>query len=253
MKKYKAIILAAGSGKRLKKYTKKKPKCLVKIDGKTILSRQIKILERNNIKNITIVGGYLSSFLKRFKINLLINKDYRKTNMVWSLFRAKKELNNDVIISYGDIVYHENILKKLMKSDSDIAVAIDSNYKKYWKKRFKNPLRDLETLKIKENKISKIGKKTKSYKDIDGQYIGLIKLSKLGSRYFLNTFNKIKLENKYIQGKRIEDCYLTDFLQEIIDRGQIVRPIKFREDWIEVDTINDLKNPETLKRLKKIS
>ena len=253
MKKYKAIILAAGSGKRLQKYTKKKPKCLVKIDGKTILSRQIKILERNNIKNITIVGGYLSSFLKRFKINLLINKDYRKTNMVWSLFRAKKELNNDVIISYGDIVYHENILKKLMKSESDIAVAIDSNYKKYWKKRFKNPFRDLETLKIKENKISKIGKKTKSYKDIDGQYIGLIKLSKLGSRYFLNTFNKIKLENKYIQGKRIEDCYLTDFLQEIIDRGQIVRPIKFREDWIEVDTINDLKNPETLKRLKKIN
>ena len=253
MKKYKAIILAAGSGKRLKKYTKKKPKCLVKIDGKTILSRQIKILERNNIKNITIVGGYLSSFLKRFKINLLINKDYRKTNMVWSLFRAKKELNNDVIISYGDIVYHENILKKLMKSKSDIAVAIDSNYKKYWKKRFKNPLRDLETLKIKENKISKIGKKTKSYKDIDGQYIGLIKLSKLGSRYFLNTFNKIKLENKYIQGKRIEDCYLTDFLQEIIDRGQIVRPIKFRDDWVEVDTINDLKNPETLKRLKKIN
>tara|TARA_B110000444_G_C18735572_1_gene545443 strand:+ start:248 stop:1009 length:762 start_codon:yes stop_codon:yes gene_type:complete len=253
MKKYKAIILAAGSGKRLKKYTKKIPKCLVKIDGKTILSRQIKILERNNIKNITIVGGYLSSFLKRFKINLLINKDYRKTNMVWSLFRAKKELNNDVIISYGDIVYHENILKKLMKSKSDIAVAIDSNFKKYWKKRFKNPLRDLETLKIKENKISKIGKKTKSYKDIDGQYIGLIKLSKLGSRYFLNTFNKIKLENKYIQGKRIEDCYLTDFLQEIIDRGQIVRPIKFRDDWVEVDTINDLKNPETLKRLKKIN
>ena len=127
------------------------------------------------------------------------------------------------------------------------------NTLKLWKKRFKNPLRDLETLKIKENKISKIGKKTKSYKDIDGQYIGLIKLSKLGSRYFLNTFNKIKLENKYIQGKRIEDCYLTDFLQEIIDRGQIVRPIKFRDDWVEVDTINDLKNPETLKRLKKIN
>ena len=247
------VVLASGRGSRLQYKTKKIPKCLVKIDGKTILSRQIKILERNNIKNITIVGGYLSSFLKRFKINLLINKDYRKTNMVWSLFRAKKELNNDVIISYGDIVYHENILKKLMKSKSDIAVAIDSNFKKYWKKRFKNPLRDLETLKIKENKISKIGKKTKSYKDIDGQYIGLIKLSKLGSRYFLNTFNKIKLENKYIQGKRIEDCYLTDFLQEIIDRGQIVRPIKFRDDWVEVDTINDLKNPETLKRLKKIN
>jgi|MDTB01.2.fsa_nt_gb choline kinase len=253
MKKYNAIILAAGSGKRLKKYTKKIPKCLVNIEGETILSRQIKILRRSNIKNITIVGGYLSSFLKKFKINLLINKDYRKTNMVWSLFKAKNKFNNNVIISYGDIVYHENILKKLMKSKSDIAVAIDSNFKKYWKKRFKNPLLDLETLKIKNNKISKIGKKTNTYKDIEGQYIGLIKLSKLGSKYFLDTFNKIKSENKNIQGKRIENCYLTDFLQEIIDRGKKVRPIRFKEDWVEIDTINDLKNPETIKRLKRIS
>tara|TARA_Y100000031_G_scaffold156418_1_gene210883 strand:- start:56 stop:817 length:762 start_codon:yes stop_codon:yes gene_type:complete len=253
MKKFQIIILAAGTGSRMGNFTKKKPKCLLEINNESILSRQIRVIKKCNINKIFIVGGYLVSLLKKFKLKIITNNDYRASNMVWSLFKAKKYLNSKTIISYGDIIYHRKILKKLTKNKSDIAIAVDQNYKKYWKKRFKNPFRDLETLKIEKNKLIEIGKKTNSYKNIHGQYIGLIKLSNLGCKIFKKAFKELNLRIDKIQGKTIKKASFTDFLQEMIMSGVKITPVFFKDPWVEIDTIKDIKNPITIKRLSKIN
>ena len=79
------------------------------------------------------------------------NKDYSKTNMVYSLISARKYLDDDVIVSYGDIIYEPSILETLMKSDHDISVAVDVNWLSYWQIRFDDPLSDAETLKLGKN------------------------------------------------------------------------------------------------------
>ena len=56
--KYDAIILAGGKGTRVKKFTKKNPKCLIEINGKPFLYYQLKYLKKNNIKNVVISVGY---------------------------------------------------------------------------------------------------------------------------------------------------------------------------------------------------
>ena len=253
MKKFQIIILAAGTGSRMGNFTKKKPKCLLEINNESILSRQIRVIKECNINKIFIVGGYLVSLLKKFKLKTITNNDYRTSNMVWSLFKAKKYLNSKTIISYGDIIYHRKILKKLTENKSDIAIAVDQNYKKYWKSRFKNPFRDLETLKIEKNKLIEIGKKTNSYKNIHGQYIGLIKLSNLGCKIFKKAFKELNLRNDEIQGKTIKKAFFTDFLQEMIMSGVKITPVFFKDPWVEIDTIKDIKNPITIKRLSKIN
>ena len=60
-----AIILAAGEGKRLRPYTNNTPKCMVEIEGKSLIDRQINVLNKNGIDDIIIIGGYKSEFRKR--------------------------------------------------------------------------------------------------------------------------------------------------------------------------------------------
>ena len=250
-KNFQLIILAAGKGSRLKSYTKKKPKSLIQLGKESILLQQIRIINLfDKIKKKILVVGYRSSEFKKIPVNkIVINKEYKTSNMLWSLYKVRKFLNCNTIIAYGDIIYHKDILKKILIDKSNISLAIDKNFKSYWKKRFKNPFSDLETLKIKNGRIAEIGKKPSSYNDIDGQYIGLIKLSAKGCSTFKNFFS---FKKKYISKNELKKISFTEFLEKIIKLGYMVKPVFFKEPWIEIDTIKDLKNKINHQRLKKI-
>ena len=138
-KNLKVIILAAGEGTRLRPYTLDRPKCMVEIESVSLIDRQLEVLQSEGIDDIVIIGGYKSEMLKRGGIKLKVNARYFETNMVWTLFSAEEELEGDVIVSYGDIVYSKNILKALIKSKADIAVTVDKKWESYWRERNENP------------------------------------------------------------------------------------------------------------------
>ena len=114
----KVIILVAGEGKRLRPHTNEKPKCLVKIAGDSLLSHQLSAIKRCNIpkKDIALVGGYKSEALKSFKVKQYKNVKFSHSNMVTTLFCAREFMSSreDLIISYGDIVYEDKILKDIL-------------------------------------------------------------------------------------------------------------------------------------------
>lgn len=249
----KIIILAAGEGTRLRPFTLKVPKCLVEIDKISILDRQIQVIKSQKLNNIIIVGGYLAHKLVRNDTKLIINDEYSSTNMVWTLFKAELELKGEIIISYGDIVYAPQILKKLIEAKSDIAIAVDLGWENYWSQRFDDPLTDAETLKMSSNgRINEIGKKPNSIFDIQGQYMGIMKFSSLGIEILKKTYSRA-LKTKYIQNKPIRNAYMTDLIQELIDIGVRVDAITTNKPWVEVDTVSDLKSAITKKRLADIN
>ena len=222
-------------------YTKSIPKCLVKLGNRRILDYQIEIFKRNKIKKIFIISGYKSNILKqKYKdLNIIVNKEYIKTNMVESLFQIKDTLNkiNDkIIISYSDIIFDISILKALLKSKSQFSVIADKKWRDLWSLRFKYPLEDAETFKIdKKNNISEIGKKTDSYSDIEAQYIGLFKLSKTKLIDMLDIYEKIKSKDK-----NVKNIYMTDLLQILINKGWGLKTVLVKSGWIEIDTKKDL-------------
>ena len=253
IKKPKVIILAAGEGKRLRPYTLDRPKCMVEINNISLIDRQIKILRSEKLDQIVIIGGYKSEMLKRKNIKLKINPRYYETNMAWTLFSAEEELDGDVIISYGDIVYSREILAKLLESNSDIAVTIDKDWKQYWSARNENPLDDAETLKLREDgTIYEIGKKPNSFNEIEGQYMGLMKLSFKGVKQLKEVW-KNNIKNRQLFSKPMENVYMTDVLQAMIDSKFLVNSIPIHGGWVEVDTVDDLKSPTTLERINLIS
>ena len=165
--------------------------------------------------------------------------------MVWTLFEAKNELKGDVIITYGDIVYSPQILDDLLKSNFQISVAIDKMWEEYWRGRFQDPLTDAENLMIDcDSKILKIGGKAKKLSNIQGQYIGLMKLREEGLNVMKECFST--LINKH-------SAYMTDLIQYIIDSGFNVSAIEFSKPWIEVDSVKDFNLEITKSRLIEIT
>ena len=125
----KAIILAAGVGSRLGDVTKTTPKCLINIGSKIIAEHQIEALTANNITDISIVIGHqaekVKTALKNKNAKFYENKDYDKTGMLESLFCAKEELNDDVIMLYGDVVFREDLIRKIIQDKSDFCLVVD--------------------------------------------------------------------------------------------------------------------------------
>jgi L-glutamine-phosphate cytidylyltransferase len=250
--KLKVILLVAGEGKRLRPHTLDKPKCMVQIDGISLIDRQMKILQAEGLDNILMIGGYKADMLKKQGVKLKINPRYQETNMVWTLFCAEEELIGDVVISYGDIVYSGEILRKLINSNSDISVTIDKDWEKYWSARTDNPLDDAETLKLSDDgKILEIGKKPESIDEIEGQYMGLMKFSSTGIEQIKKIFHEA-LKTGELLGNSLENSYMTDLLQAAINAGYSVQSIPVSGGWVEVDTVDDLQSPVTRDRVKAI-
>ena len=219
----KAIILAAGEGKRLRPLTNNTPKCMVNLFGKSLLQWQIETFRSCQIDDISVVTGYRSELINLPRLKIFQNKKFETTNMVESLFCASQELSEQTIVSYGDIIFEKKVLDKLIQSKADFSVIVDKNWKRYWEIRFDNPLNDAESLKIDtDDNITSIGKKTQKIDEIEGQYIGLMK-------------------------------FMTDFLQGLINDGCKLKAVEIENGWLELDTINDYNKYTELYSKNKLS
>ena len=238
----KVIILAAGSGNRLKPYTNDKPKCMVELLGKPILKYQVETLNALGLDDILVVGGYHIEKIKGFKFKIIKNEQYDCTNMVSSLFCAEDFINQneDLIISYSDIIFEKEVLKNLLKSNAPIAISVDKNWSNLWQTRMENPLDDAETLKIKDEiYVRELGKKPKNIQEIEGQYMGLIKIRSDFISEFCNTWHSLDKKDTY-DGQDFKNMYMTSFLQVFINRGIKVEAAFTNGGWLEIDTKDDL-------------
>ena len=115
----KAVILAAGMGKRLKDITLTTPKPLLKVADTTIIQYLINCLKEIGVKDIYVVTGFKSKMIKKKignLVNYIHNKKYKTTNSIYSLYLAKKYLqNSDFILANGDIFLSKACLSKVIK------------------------------------------------------------------------------------------------------------------------------------------
>lgn len=240
----KAIILAAGQGTRLKKYTENLPKGMLSFMGKTIIERQIEMYRKAGIETIIIVRGYAADKIDYPGVKYYTNEDYTNTNMVESLMAARKEFDDDIIVSYSDILFEERLLLGMMESKEDFAVSVDDNWKEYWMMRYGRVDFDTESLSIDEDdNITELGLESPAIDDIDARYIGLLKFSKGGLKYIESIMEKAysDYEDKPWQqsGKTVRKAYMTDLLNAVIESGRQVKAIHFTNGWIEFDTNDD--------------
>jgi L-glutamine-phosphate cytidylyltransferase len=177
-----ALILAAGRGSRMGTLGDDRPKCLVELDGRPLLDRQIAALRRGGADEIGIVRGYRADMLNFPGLTYFDNPRWAQTNMVMSLAAAAAWLRaGPVIVSYADIFYRGELVKGLAGAAGDLVISFDRDWRRLWSRRFADPLADAETFRADAaGQLLEIGGKTTRIEDIEGQYMGLLKFTTAG-------------------------------------------------------------------------
>lgn len=240
----KAIILAAGQGTRLKKYTQDLPKGMLKFMGRTIIERQIDLYRKCGIEDITVVRGFAGEKIAYEGVKYYTNEDYVNTNMVESMLIAKAEFTEDVILSYSDVLFSEEMLRTMMEAEGDFLVAVDKDWREYWQARYGKVDFDTESLSIGENGcITSLGLESPPLEEIDARYVGLLKFSKRGLGVIESVMEKAHALGEEVpwqqSGKPVQKAYMTDLLQALIEEKELVRAVVFHHGWIEFDTNED--------------
>ncbi len=241
----KALIIAAGLGSRLKKHTENLPKCMLDFGGKTLLQRQLDAYSKNNIKDISLIRGYKKEKINYKGLRYFENKDYKNNNILNSIFYAEKIINGNIIISYSDILFDPTVVQRTIKSNHDISVVVDIDWRGYYVGRKDHPISEAENVIFNSNnEVEKIGKINTGNEEVHGEFIGMIKLSNRGAEIFKEHFHRLKKTywNKPFQRAKIfQKAYLTDFIQELVDIGIKVHCVIIESGWKEIDTVEDYK------------
>lgn len=232
----KAIILAAGRGRRMKDLTDERPKCLVELRGKELLDWQLEALREAGISEIAIVTGYKRELLANRGVVEFHNPRWADTNMVSSLACAQEWLLAEpCIVSYSDIFYEASAVESLMVSAASLAVTYDPHWLILWEKRFGDPLLDAETFRLNSDQtLAEIGNKPKSAQEVQGQYMGLLRFTPDGWREVLRV-------RAGLSPAECDRMHMTGTLQRVIGAGHIaIEAIPYELSWGEVDSAEDL-------------
>ena len=238
----KALILAAGRGSRMKELTQDKPKSLVKLGRKTLLEWQLDAFYETGINSIGIVSGYMRDSFQKFRLQEFHNKKWDSTNMVESLLCARDFLHEeDCIVSYSDIFFSSNAISLLVNTSEHFAVTYDTNWREQWSARFANPLDDAESFLLdSKSYIVDIGQKVDDINLVQGQYMGLFKLTPFAWEKTESLLQELPVNMR-------KNMYMTDLLRLLITSKTIpVKGIPFSGMWGEIDSQSDLAHFTTL-------
>ncbi len=251
----KAIIIAAGSCKRLMPLTDQLPKCMLKIHGKSLLQNTIELFRNNGIKDISVIRGYKKEKINLPDVTYFENKDFWNNNILHSLICARPKIEEaikkgeDVVITYSDIWYNDSVVSALLESKKAISSVVDTDWHDYYEGRTDHPIEDAENIIMDEDKrMLKIGKHIFTHdtpKDKQGEFIGLWKFTPEGTKIFLKHFDRLnstlKMTDPYQNTKEWQKSYITDIFQEMIDKGEKIYCVLIQKNWMEFDTVQDFK------------
>lgn len=243
----KVIIIAAGYGNRIKSVTNT-PKALLDINGKTILERQIEIFHKYGMQNIfVIIGPYKEKFTLP-NITYIEDTNFDLHEQLGSLMVAKNEISGDVLLVFSDILFDDSIISKTIASDTDIGIVVYPEWKKLYNGRTEHPISEADLVETNHEKIFQIRKNLDMSNKKVCEFIGIIKLSSIGSDIFVSRFLELEKNHKgyFHSSPSLQKAYLIDMIQELIDCGIEVKPIFVDGKWCEVDTPQDLKKAKQL-------
>lgn len=243
---YKAIIIAAGLGSRLGGLTKDTPKCMLELNGKSILQHQLDAYGINGISDVSLVRGYMKEKINLPKINYYENIDFEQNNILNSLFYAEPEINGNVIVSYSDIVFSPKIVERLLESNADISIVVDVDWRGRYKDRRDHPIDEAENVIFDANlSVVDIGKIKTNPGDVHGEFIGMMKFNSRGADIFKRHFHRAKelFWNKpYQRAETFQKAYITDILKDMAELGVAIQTVIIEQGWQEIDTIQDYNN-----------
>jgi L-glutamine-phosphate cytidylyltransferase len=253
----KAIVIAAGMGRRLAPYTDEMPKCLVPVRGKPMLVRQLEAFRAHGIDEFVVIRGYKADVLERRKAELgpgvrfVENADFQTNNILQSLFMARADLDGPVVLTYADIVFGPEVVGSLVASPADFALIVDRDFADIYDGRTQHPLSEAEVCAVDPatGAMTAVGKRSTPVESAYGEFIGLAKLSARGAAALVASYAR---QAALYAGRETEPfgrntwrgAYMTDLFEQLIREGERFESVDIHGRWREIDTTQDLERAE---------
>ena len=240
-----AIILAAGMGKRLGELTERNTKCMVKVDGITLIERMLRILDKKKLSRIILVVGYQYENLTKFvdslniatPIEYIINEVYYKTNNIFSLSLAKERMmQEDTLLLESDLIFEERLIDLLIDDKRDSLALVD---------KFESWMDGTCIVVDQEDNITDFiqGKSLQFYEK--ERYYKTVNIYKFGADFsknvyvpFLEAYAKVMGNNEYYE--------TVIKLILLLDKNTMKAKRLNGQLWYEIDDVQDLDIAETL-------
>jgi L-glutamine-phosphate cytidylyltransferase len=182
------IILAAGKGSRLNGTAANKPKCLVEAGGLTLLERQLQILERAGVDDVTVVVGCGADDVRSLcgrRVTYVENTRFAETNSLYSLWMARALLQDGFVVLNCDVIFHPVLLTDLLTSRHQDALLIayrEANQPEYGDEEMK--------VKVRCGRVVDMSK-TMDPSEADGENLGIVKFSPAGAAILVDIMDRL--------------------------------------------------------------
>ncbi len=252
----KAIVIAAGRGKRLGEHTDELPKTLVQVGAHTMLGWQMRAFAAVGVDELVIIRGYRGDVLEAgacaeapagMRLSFIDNPEWETNNILLSLAYARAELEGPALVTYSDIIFTPPVTRALVAAPGSIDLVIDADFRDIYVGRTLHPLEEGEVSDLDgRGQVRRVGKKSLPPADAHGEFIGLMKVDAAGMALLASTMDAAlaryagRDDQPYQRAARFRNAYLTDLLQEIIDSGHPITPVTIHGQWREIDTGQDL-------------
>lgn len=240
-----AVILAAGMGKRLKELTRNNAKCMVEVNGISLVERALRILDKKNLTKIVIVVGYEAAHLMQFIEELHIqtpivfinNEIYDKTNNIYSLLMAKDYLvAEDTLLLESDLIFEEGLIDCLLEDERPTLALVDKFAS--WmdgtcmELDYDDSIRDFIP-----GKYLKFEEKEHYYKTVN--------IYKFSQNFSANTY--IPFLEAYLKAMGVNEYYESVIkLIALLENSEIRAKRLEGQVWYEIDDVQDLDIASTL-------
>jgi choline kinase len=232
----KTIILAAGVGKRLRSVIDN-PKCLLKINGTSLLERYLKALATVNILDVVLVVGYKKEKIIKFadglnfqgNIKFIKNPDFTKGSIL-SLYMARDELDGGILLMDGDVYFEPEILKRLINANQENLIAVDTTSSSSGEEMMVG---------VKDGRIIDMKRDLMGNYDMVGEAVGFYKFDKQACRELKQILEEQVKSGKHNLG--YEDI-LPLLFQRVYFKPIIVDGLK----WMEIDFEEDVIRAENM-------
>ena len=228
----KALIFNSGIGKRMGELTAHCPKSMVHLyNDETIFERQIRLLQEAGITEVVITTGPYPEMLKDIcskpcyrNMHFVFphNEIYDASNYIYSMFKAREYLNDDILMMHGDLVFDRNLIPSLLKN-REPSTCLINKYKPLPEKDFKG--------RIVDNELREVG-----INIFDKDCFAFQPLYKLSKKVM-----KVWLDNvvRFVESNNI-NVYAENAFNEV-SKGLKIRPVSYANHFIdEVDNKDDL-------------
>lgn len=254
-----AILIAAGRGKRLGAHTDEVPKCMVEIGGKPILGWVWEALAAQGVDELVVIRGYrgdvLETFVRSFVPEAIFidNREWETNNVLLSLAHARPFLDRPAYLTYSDIVFTPAVAAAAAASSAEIGLVIDREFRKIYDGRTEHPLDEGEVADLlPDGTVARVGKRALPPSEAVGEFIGLSRLGERGAATVAHALDQLahrfagRDEEPFQRAGRYRNAYLTDLWQQLIDTGIQIDPIFIDGQWREIDTGQDLERARQL-------